>query len=163
MKMNLSYILADDRQYDRAIELRDEALAIRPDYWEAWRNIWLTFLRARRYTDATQAMTKWTNGFGADPQAANRLSQLLEQRDTTSEMIKIPAELLNELEIGSHIQAQVYAAVGDAEATLAALRIALDERAGSRSVLSMKINPLYDFVREDERFKEMLKEAGLTP
>ena len=163
MKMNLSYILADNQQYDRAVELRDEALAIRPNYWEAWRNIWLTYLRAGRYTDASRALTQWTNGFGVDSQAAIRLSQLLEQRDTTGDMVKIPPALLNELEIGSHIQAQVYAAAGDAEATLAALRIALDERAGSRSVLSMKINPLYNFLREDKRFKEMLKEAGLAP
>lgn len=163
MKMNLSYILADNQQYDRAVELRDEALAIRPNYWEAWRNIWLTYLRAGRYTDASRALMQWTNGFGVDSQAAIRLSQLLEQRDTTGDMVKIPPALLNELEIGSHIQAQVYAAAGDAEATLAALRIALDERAGSRSVLSMKINPLYNFLREDKRFKEMLKEAGLAP
>ena len=163
MKMNLSYILADDQQYDRAVELCDEALAIRPDYWEARRNIWLTFLRAGRYTDASQALTQWTNGFGVDSQAAIRLSQLLEQRDTTGDPVKIPPALLNELEIGSHIQAQVYAAAGDAEATLTALRIALDERAGSRSVLSMKINPLYDFIRRDPRFIKMQKEAGLTP
>ena len=52
---------------------------------------------------------------------------------------------------------------GDGEAALAALRIALDERAGSRSVLSMKINPLYDFIRNDPRFVDMQKEAGLSP
>jgi tetratricopeptide (TPR) repeat protein len=163
MKMNLSYILSDDHQYDRSVTLRNEALVIRPDYWEAWRNIWLTFLRAGRYTDASQAMTQWAKGFGIDPLAAERLSQLLEQRDITGEPVTIPAELLDELEIGSQNRAQVYAAAGDAEATLAALRIALEERAGSRSVLSMKINPLYDFIRHDPRFIEMQKEAGLAP
>ncbi len=45
--------------------------------------------------------------------------------------------------------------------TTSTLRIALDERLGSRSVLSMKINPLYDFIRDDPRFIEMLKEANL--
>ena len=51
----------------------------------------------------------------------------------------------------------------DGESALAALRIALDEHAGSRSVLSMKINPLYDFIRDDPRFVAMQEEAGLSP
>jgi len=163
MRMNLSYIVADDHQYERAVRSRDEALEIWPDYWEAWRNIWLTFLRAGRYTDATDAVTRWADGTGRNPQAATRLGRLLEQHPETGKPVKIPEELLDELKIGSQNLAQIYAAAGDAEATLAALRIALDERAGSRSVLSMKINPLYDFIRQDSRFIEMQNEAGLTP
>jgi len=42
------------------------------------------------------------------------------------------------------------------------LRIALDQRSGSRSVLSMKINPAYDFIRDDPRFQAMLGEIGLA-
>jgi TolB-like protein len=163
MRMNLSYILADDRQYDAAIRFQKEALEIRPDYFEAWRNIWLSYLRAGRYTDATMAIGKWAEGTGRDPSSTARLGELLEQYNRTGDVVKIPAELLDELRIGTHNKAQVYAAAGDAEATLAALSIALEERAGSRSVLSMKINPLYDFIRDDPRFKEMLKEAGLAP
>ena len=163
MRMNLSYILADDRQYERAVKMRDEALTIRPDYWEAWRNIWLTFLRAGQYADATTAMQKWAEGTGRNPTAATQLGQLLEQHIKTEQAISIPDSLLDKLEIGTQNKAQIYAASGDAEATLAALRLALDERAGSRSVLSMKINPLYDFIRDDPRFMEMLSEAGLQP
>jgi len=163
MRMNLSYIVADDRQYERAVRLHEEALGIRPDYWESWRNIWLTFLRAGRYADATDAVTRWANGTGRIPKAATRLGQLLEQHTETGKPVKIPKELLDKLKIGSQNLAQVYAAAGDAEATLAALRIALDERAGSRSVLGMKINPLYDFIRHDSRFVDMQKEAGLAP
>jgi TolB-like protein len=163
MKMNLSYILADDRQYDRAAKLHKEALEIRPDYFEAWRNIWLTFLRARRNTEATEAIIKWAEGTGRNPLAAARLGQLLEQHNETGEPSNIPRTLLTELEIGTHNEAQIFAAAGDSEATLAALRTALDERAGSRSVLSMKVNPLYDFIRDDPRFIELQKEAGLAP
>jgi tetratricopeptide (TPR) repeat protein len=163
MKMNLSYILADDRQYERAVKMRDEALAIRPDYWEAWRNIWLTFLRAGRYADATTAMQKWAEGTGRNPTAATKLGQLLEQHIKTDQVVNIPGPLLEVLEIGTQNRAQIYAAAGDVEATLIALRIAFEERAGSRSVLSMKINPLYDFIRDDPRFVEIQTEAGLTP
>ena len=40
--------------------------------------------------------------------------------------------------------------------------LAIDQRSGSRSVLSMKINPAYDFIRDDPRFQEMLREIGLS-
>ncbi|NOR19538.1 MAG: tetratricopeptide repeat protein [Xanthomonadales bacterium] len=163
MRMNLSYILADDRQYDEAIRFHEEALEIRPDYFEAWRNIWLSYLRAGRYANATMAIGKWAEGTGRNPSSAARLGELLEQYKRSGDAVKIPTELLDELRIGTQNKAQLYAAAGDAEATLAALSIALEERAGSRSVLSMKINPLYDFIRDDARFKKMLKEAGLAP
>jgi len=34
------------------------------------------------------------------------------------------------------------------------------QRSGSRSVLSMKVNPAYDFIRDDERFIALLGEVG---
>jgi hypothetical protein len=37
----------------------------------------------------------------------------------------------------------------------------LEERSGSRSVLSIGINPAYDFVRNDPRFDVLLKKVGL--
>jgi tetratricopeptide (TPR) repeat protein len=161
--MNLSYIVMDDRQYDRSIKLRDETFQLKPGYTEQWRNAWLTFLRAGRYEEATSAVAIWAKGTGRDPQAATRLGQLLEQHAETGELIEIPRILLDDLKIGTENLAQVYAAAGDGEAALAELRIALDERAGSRSVLSMKINPLYDFIRDDPRFVAMQKETGLWP
>ena len=47
------------------------------------------------------------------------------------------------------------------EGTLDALEQAAAGRTGSRSVLSMKVNPGYDFIREDPRFKTLLNEVGL--
>jgi hypothetical protein len=47
------------------------------------------------------------------------------------------------------------------DSTLRTLGIALEERSGSRSVLSMKINPAYDFIRADPQFDRLLERAGL--
>ena len=64
--------------------------------------------------------------------------------------------------MGSEDLAQVMALMGDGEGSLRALRVAIDERSGSRSVLSMKINPAYDFIRNDPRFQALLVEVGLS-
>ena len=163
MSMNLSYILMDAKQYERSIAIRDRALEIKPNYPELWRNMWLTFLRAKRYDDATNAIAIWASGTARNPEAATRLGRELQRYAETGTPVELSQELLDELELGTENIGQVYAAAGDSEATIAALRIALDERAGSRSVLSMKINPLYDSIRDDPRFVEMLREAGLSP
>jgi len=43
-----------------------------------------------------------------------------------------------------------------------ALRVAVAEQSGSRSVFNMKINPAYDFIRDDPRFVELLERVGLA-
>jgi hypothetical protein len=55
----------------------------------------------------------------------------------------------------------IYAFVGNGEGALDALERAYEERSGSRSVLSMKLNPGYEFIRDDPRFVELMKRVGL--
>ncbi len=65
------------------------------------------------------------------------------------------------MEFGSEDLGQVYAFVGDREGALSALERACEERSGSRSVLSMKLNPGYDFIREAPRFQALLEKVGV--
>jgi len=163
MTMNLAYILMDDGQFEETAKYRLLTLELRPDYTELWRNTWLTFLRAGEFDNATQALVNWATGTGRDVAQARQLGRILEQSQKTGEMAQFPEDLLSNLDIGNENLGQVYAAGGDAESAIASIRIALDERAGSRSILSMKINPLYDFIRDDPRYIEMLKEVNLYP
>ena len=71
-------------------------------------------------------------------------------------------DLIDRARLGSEDLAQVLAFIGDAEGTIAALQEALPEHSGSRSVFSMGINPAYDFIRDDPRFQELLREARLA-
>ena len=69
--------------------------------------------------------------------------------------------LIERLMLGSEDLGQVYAYIGDRERTLDALEPAAAVRTGSRSVLSMKINPAYDFVRDEPRFVALTQKIGL--
>ena len=71
-------------------------------------------------------------------------------------------ELIKDAHLGTEDLAQILALVGDAEGALAALEVAINERSGSRSALSMKINPAYDFIRDDPRFDALLVKVGLA-
>jgi TolB-like protein len=163
MTMNLAYILMDDGQFEESAKYRELTLVLRPDYAELWRNTWLTFLRAGEFDNATEAVVNWASGTGRNVDQARQLGLILERSHESGEMAQFPEGLLTNLAIGNENLGQVYAAGGDAESALATIRIALDEHAGSRSVLSMKINPLYDFIRDDPRFTKMLKEVNLHP
>jgi hypothetical protein len=68
----------------------------------------------------------------------------MEYRNTTKNMIQIGEEL------------------GDTEGTIQSLQSAYDSRTGVRSLMSMRINPSYDFVRDDPRFIELLAQIGLA-
>ncbi len=74
------------------------------------------------------------------------------QHQQSGEAIEVIDHLIKRLEIGYAYSPQIYAFVGDRERTIAALDTAFEERLGSRSVLSMGINPVYDFIRDDPRF-----------
>ena len=163
MTMNLAYILMDDGRFEETAKYRELTLELRPDYTELWRNTWLTFMRAGEFDNATEALVNWAAGTSRDVAQARQLGNILEQSHSSGVMAQFPEDLLTNLTIGNENLGQVYAAGGDAESAITALRIALDERVGSRSVLSMKINPLYDFIRDDPRFIELLKEANLHP
>ena len=79
------------------------------------------------------------------------------------EPVQPSPELLERADFVLEDVGQIYAFFGDVENRLAALDRAVGERSGARSVLSMKVNPLYDFLRDDPRFLELMGRVGLEP
>jgi len=86
-------------------------------------------------------------------------AQLIDQGESMTRSI---AHNARDKLLGDEDLAQVYAFIGNAGRTLDALEVAAQARTGSRSVLSMKINPAYDFIRDDPRFVALLEKVGLS-
>jgi len=163
MRSNLSYIVGEAGDYQRAIDIRDEALGLQNVSSELYRNTYLTQIRAGRYKEATQSLLDWAKGTGRDLNAAAQLGRALELHGETGEIGIIPSDVLKTLRISANNSGEIYAAAGDREMALSELEKGLNERSASRSVLSMKINPLYDFMRDDPRFMQLMKEANFLP
>lgn len=70
-------------------------------------------------------------------------------------------DLIDRLLLGDEDLGQVYAFIGDRSNAIDALERAAELRSGSRSVLSMQVNPGYDFIRGDKRFMALIKKIGL--
>ena len=161
MARNLSYILTDAGEFEASIALAQETIGRYPDQFEQLGELWLTYLRAGRPEDATEYLTKWAAHTGRDEEAAREVAHAFNRHGQTGEPQRLPRELVDRVKFGSEDLGQVYAFLGDAKNALSSLEQAYEERSGSRSVLSMKLNPGYDFIREAPRFQELVKKVGL--
>lgn len=162
MQMNLAYILVDAGAYDEGLTLAYAVVASRPNFVSQLRNLFLHELRAGNIEKGAAGIEAWAAAEGRDVKAAREIGDLLIRYQQTGEQQEIGDELVRQLELGSEDLAQVYAFVGDGHSAIKAIDIALEERSGSRSVLSMGINPAYDFIRDDPRFITLLSKVGLS-
>jgi len=162
MRTNLAYILTDAGQFDEALEVAERVRAEHPEYFSQRRNLFLHALRADRPRDGARAFVDFVVAGDGDPVAAREIGDMFIAYAERGEASSVSEDLIERARLGPHHLAQVLAAVGDGEGAIKALQAAVPERAGSRSVFSMKINPLYDFIRDDPRFQAMLVEVGLA-
>ena len=162
MQMNLVYILVDAGQYDVALELGNQLESREPEYYALRRNLWLHQLRASRPENAAKTFRSWAAVTNADLVAAEEVGQMFIDYAQNGTVGDLSPELIRRLKLGAEDLPQVYAFIGNREGTLDALEQAAAGRTGSRSVLSMKVNPGYDFIRGDTRFKTLLNKVGLS-
>ena len=161
MQMNLAYILIDAGAYDEALPLVKAVIASRPNYVSALRNAFLHELRAGNIEAGAAGIEAWADAVGRDAAAASEIGKSFIGYRQTGVPQTISDELVTRLELGSEDLAQVYAFVGDKDSAIEALNVAYEERSGSRSVLGMRINPAYDFMRDDPRFISLMAKLGI--
>ena len=162
MRMNLAYILADSQDFDRALQIVWQVRDERPNYLALRRNLYLHELRAGETERGADSFVTFTSIIGGDPAAARAIGDMFVAYAQDGIVGDVTDALIAGTHLGTEDLAQVLALVGDAEGALAALDVAIEERSGSRSALSMKINPAYDFIRDDPRFDALLVKIGLA-
>jgi hypothetical protein len=163
MQTNLNYILLDARRWDDASAVATRILQ-QDNYASLLGNSWIGYLRAGRGAQAAVMLESWAAKTGRDRRAAARVSALIVRALSADvqedEPVPLDEELIENLQIRSEVP-EIFAALGDAERTLNALEEANRTGVGYRSLLSMRINPSYDFIRDDPRFQALLDEVGL--
>lgn len=162
MRMNLAYILSDAQDFDRALQIVWQVRDERPNYLALRRNLYLHELRAGQTERGADSFVTFTSIIGGDPAAARAIGDMFVAYAQEGIVGDVTDALIERARLGTEDLAQVIALVGDAEGALDALQVAIEERSGSRSALSMKINPAYDFFRDDPRFEALLVKIGLA-
>ncbi len=160
MKTNMNYILMDARRWDDAFDIASAFQEVSP-YSSILANTWVGKLRARQPEDAAVLIQQWAEATGRDSDAAAEMGELIIRAQGMGEVVELSADLIERLQISADVP-ELYAALGDAENTITALQNSYRSGTAFRSLLSMGINPSYDFVREDPRFIALLEEIDLS-
>lgn len=157
MLANLGYIHMDAGNFDRSMEITTE----HSDFPTILRTTWMAYMRAGQFEEGASSLVAWAEKTGRDADAASQIADRIIDFQRRGNPADLAGELTARLALGSENLPQIHAFLGDAESTLRTLEIALEERSGSRSVLSIKINPAYDFIRANPRFVRLLQRVGL--
>lgn len=162
MRTNLAYILTDAARFEESAAVMDEVRNEHPEYSVLRRNYYLHELRANQPRNAAQTFVQFVAAVGGDVDAAREVGDMFIAFAESGAVGNLTDDLITRTQLGSEDLAQVLAFVGDAEGAIEALQVAAAENSGSRSVFSMKINPAYDFIRDDPRFQALLEQVGLA-
>jgi DNA-binding winged helix-turn-helix (wHTH) protein/tetratricopeptide (TPR) repeat protein len=160
--LGLSFYFA--RQYETAIEQYRRAIALEPrSYWAHLSLGWayarqdraedavVEFEQARRLIDTPQAVAALVHA-----QAA--AGRNVEARATMASVL----EYSKRKYVSPYDLATASAGLGDRTATLAWLEKAYEERSGWLA-LWLKIDPAFDSLRDDTRFRDLLGRVGHAP
>jgi hypothetical protein len=160
IKTNLNYILLDAGMWTEADAVAAEVLQVAP-YASLLGNVWIGHLRAGDAEQAATVLLQWATATNRDVEAATALGELIIRAVAMGEEVDLEQTLIDSLQIKGQLP-EVYATLRDAENTILSLKDVVATGTGFRSLLSMKINPSYDFIRDDPRFQVLLDEVGLA-
>lgn len=154
-------ILYYSRQYDAALKQIRSVLELDPNFEHAQGQMVPSYLQMGRYDEAIDAINHWPEherglwpwawkaavyGRSGRPEEARRALAKLEQ--VPASQIGLPAILL-----------VAYSGTGQKERVLELLEKAYSEH--SNAVMQIKVEPLYDPMRNDPRFQDLLRRIGL--
>jgi len=167
----LSLIIAADRgailyfarQYDRSIEQFQNVLEMDPSFGRAHLGI-DAYMQLGRFDEALAKVEEWRRLSG---DGTNIRSRLVYIYGRTGQKDKARAEL-RKLEAMNAARPQdpvamavAYIGIGNNEAALSSLEKAYAER--SNLLTALNVEPVYDPLRQDARFQELLRRVGFAP
>jgi eukaryotic-like serine/threonine-protein kinase len=159
---NLCGILYYAEQYDQAVEQCQKTLAIDPLNHQTHRHLAKVYAQRRQFPEASAELRKAIELSQGNPEARAELGYVLGRWGKTKEARQILQDLQSPSQgyISSYRLAIVYIGLSEKERALRSLRQAVNERAPG--VVHLKISPLFNELRSDHRFQELLVDIGLV-
>jgi TolB-like protein/Tfp pilus assembly protein PilF/tRNA A-37 threonylcarbamoyl transferase component Bud32 len=152
------------RQYDLAIQEYRKTLEMDPDFEIAHYLLGWVFGQKGLYDEAIAELRRAEGFSGGAAKHLARLAQVYAATGAETEARKI-LEQLNELSKQTYVPpcffAIVCAGLGEKDQAFAWLDKACAER--DSYLLDLKVDPIYDNLRSDPRFDEMVRRIGLEP
>ncbi len=152
------------RRYDQAIEQFRHTLAMDPTFEPARFNLSRSYAATQMYPEAIAELRAGIESAGENPRLVAGLAFACAASGKRAEAQKILNELLERSKRGyvhPNLIAVVYIGLGDKDLAFQWLDKAVEER--GESVSWLKTDPLYDPLRSDRRFGDLLRRLNLAP
>jgi Tfp pilus assembly protein PilF len=150
------------RQYDKALRQLHSNLDLADDYYRTYWNLGRCYLEQGRFEEALDALQKARELSGNNPFMTAVLAHAYGrcgQEDRARELLEELRRLSTSRYVSPASVVLVHIGLDDRDAAFAALRDALRERSGS--LVWLKVDPVFDRLRPDPRFPELLRQVGL--
>lgn len=159
----VGWVFYCQRQYDQAAEHCCKTLELDPNFIMAHWQLGRTYLQETMYEEAIKEFQKAVDLSGRNPAHIAALGHAYAVAGKKGEARKILEELKGQSKqryVPSYAVATVYTGLGEKEQALEWLGKASEERFGW--LVFLNVEPIFDNLRPDPRFEELLRRVGLT-
>jgi serine/threonine protein kinase/tetratricopeptide (TPR) repeat protein len=162
MNVNLGQTHYCARQYDQAIEQFQKTLEMDPNFVPAYLHLGLVYLQKRMYEEAIESFQK---GNTLAPYTTDMVALLghayavAGRRDEALKILNELKELSKKQYVSPFGIAFIYVGLGEKDQALTWLEKAYDDRVWLMGLL--KVEPIFDPLRSDPRFEDLLRRIGL--
>jgi len=149
-------------QYDEATEQLKKTVDLEPRFYPAYFWLGQAFERKKMLTEAIETYQKGISQSERNPSLIAALGHayaVAGQRDKAQESLTELAKLSKDSYIDPYYFAMVYAGLGDKNQTFSWLEKTFQDR--STYLIWLKVEPLFDPMRDDPRFQDLLRRIGL--
>ncbi len=149
-------------RYDEAISRYQKALELEPGHLSNCTWLGLAYLKKRMYAEAIAELRKADIPDARATLPISALSAAYYLSGKKAEGLQRLERLLalrRDRFVSSYDIAVFYAAIGDRKQTLDWLDKAIEERAGL--LVYLRVDPIWDSVRDDPRFEKIVKQVGI--
>jgi len=152
-----------DRQYEKAEAVAKRTLELDPGYAAAHRLLSLAYLGQGRFAEAIEENEKWGSLAGSKGDVEVALAQLLAasgDHGAARELIESLQSRVTDSDNACRGFALAYAALEELDEAFLWLEKGYERR--EESMLSIKVDPKADNLKNDPRFAELLNKIGLS-
>ncbi len=155
-------ILYFSRQYDRAIEQFQSVREMDPSFGRV-RLVVDAYMQQGRFAEALANLEDWRRTSGDGIHISSRLVYLygrMGQKDKARAELRKLEAMSGTQALDPVLMARAYTGMGNNDAALGALEKGYAQR--SNLLTALKVEPVYDPLRDDPRFQELLRRVGFT-
>jgi TolB-like protein/Tfp pilus assembly protein PilF len=149
-------LLFYERKYEESETLSKKNIELDPNFWYAHWQLFYVYRMKRDYASAVEELAKVQDARG-EPDAAKLIRESFVKGDWQGFLRKITEERTR-LKLYPYFVATFLAELGEKDKAFATLNEAIDTK--DQHTNQMKVDPYMNPLRDDPRFKEVLKKAG---